>query len=137
MIFRLVVPDTVSIPITLSSPDGETGTILVKLRYLRASETKALVREAFGLDDAGEPAREPAGQTWSDFELTKRVVVGWERLGDADGNEIAWSEQAFADAMDIPYFHDAVAMAVVDHLVGGRKKNSMPLVDNGPEESTT
>ena len=124
MIFRLVKPTTVKIPCPVESPDGQTATIVLEVRYKTVTEVSTLVEEM-------------ASGTMNDLMLAQRLVVGWERVADDKGNEIAWTEHAFEDAMDLPYFHRAVGQAIVEHLAGGRKKNLRQPDDSGLEESTT
>lgn len=143
MIFRLVKPETINLPVPMESPDGQAGTILLEIKYLKQSEVKALLEELFpevpepGDDNEDGAAPKRPRATMTDLELAKRLAVGWQRVADEDGEEIPWSVPAFEDAMDLRYFHNAVGMALVEHLVGGRKKNFSPLVVSGQEESTT
>ncbi len=138
MIFRLVKPATINLPVPVEVPDGEAATIVLRVKYLTNSEVQVLLREVF---ESRRLIREPKDgelpTIMSDFDLAKRLVVGWGRVGDEEGNEIPFSEQALASAMDIRYFQNAVGDALLEHLLNGRKKNSTPLAANGLEESTT
>lgn len=135
MIFRLVKPETINLPVAIEVPDGEAGTVVLIVKYLTNSEVQVLLKEVFESRRQIRDGKVPT--IVSDFDLAKRLVVGWGRIGDEKGNEIAFSEQALGDAMDIRYFQNAVGDALLEHLLNGRKKNSTPLDANGPEESTT
>ena len=55
-------------------------------------------------------------------------------MADEKGDEIPFSGGAVEELIDILYFHDAVRNAIIDHLLGGREKNSTtPLANGSPE----
>lgn len=119
MSFRLVKPQHVTLPVDVTPPGGKTAKINLTVQYLSVSEIKELLREV--TEDT----------SLQDSDLAERLVLDWEKIEDEDGNPIPFSEDALVDALDLPYFHDAVTDALVDHLVRGRGKNFEPPARSG------
>jgi len=119
MIFKLVKPDVVKVPVEVTPPEGKTAKIKLSVRYLSVTEIKELLVELTEDDSI------------QDADMAQRLLVGWEGIADEEGDPIPFSASALEDAMDIPYFHDAVAEALLDHLIRGRGKNFAPPASNG------
>ena len=125
-VFRLVKPQTVTVVAHPVPPDGaEAARIKLTLRYLSMSERKALTARL--LDERV-----------ADADLAGELVTGWSGVVDEAGEVVAFSAEALAAALDIPFVHDAIRDAVIAELFGrGLAKNSeTPAGDGRPASGT-
>lgn len=123
MSFRLVKPDTIVLKATLRPPGGSAGKLSVRVRYLAMTERRALQE------------RLVSDKSMTDADLIRELLVGWSGLADEQGQEIPYSGETAEELIDIPYFHDAVRDAIVDHLVGDREKNSTTPGADGSQDT--
>lgn len=103
--FRLVVPETIDLPVLVSGPDGAEGEITVTIRYRGMKECVAYLRR---LADEGV----------DDREMLDDTVVGWTGIEDADGRPLSYGDpEARERVLDVPWLWRAIRDAVIDELV--------------------
>lgn len=97
-------------PRTCGDRPGAGGKISIRVRYLTMTERRSLQE------------RLVSDRALTDADLIRDLLVGWSGVADEKGEEIPFSGGAVEELIDIPYFHDAVRNAIIDHLLGGREK---------------
>lgn len=58
-----------------------------------------------------------------DAVLVRRVLKGWDRVKDADGELVPFSDKALDDVLRVPYQRAAISRAYTEVLSGARRKN--------------
>lgn len=108
--------DSYKWPVTVEVPtDGgrfERAEFVAEFRRLPQSR----------LDEVGQALRGD-GEKISDADLAEEVLVGWDKVKDADGSPINFSAATRAAVLDISGVRTAVVQAFFESLAGGRRKN--------------
>lgn len=60
---------------------------------------------------------------YSELDLAKEVLIGWNGVVDSDGNEIPFSEGNRDKLLDIPTVAVAIGMSFFESLAGAKRKN--------------
>ena len=86
-------------PVTVKMPDpkaaGKTISQTLKCQFTGMTRSMALEMKA-GDDDA----------------MFKQIITDWDDILDADGNPVQFSEEAFAQALDLPWFRAGLWTAI-------------------------
>ena len=102
--FRLTIPDHLTLPVTVRFPDGGEGDCTVDVRYL------------------GQQARRDYLQRITDESLTDPqilddMIVGWDGIVDEKGEPMRFDSQAARRwVLDVPWVYEAVLRAVLREL---------------------
>lgn len=127
--FKLAKQREVLWPVTIEVPDdGGSGVVTpvqIKVRYKLLSRTE--MRESIELArkqaDGAAPMSEEAVR--ADDAWFAARVTGWEDVVDADsGAAIAFSGEALAAMMDVPYVAKALVAGLWEASRGAAAKNS-------------
>lgn len=100
---------SVSIETPVSPGKREVETFDAEFKRLPQSEIEALVDQL--------------GDTITNRELARTVVVGWGGIVDKDKNEVSYSEEMRDRLLDIPAVANCVVKAWLESLAGAKTKN--------------
>ena len=111
--FTLIKSATFKTVVTLNVPNAEGTTTAKKLRAEFKFKTQ---REIDAL---------LAGGSVADADLLTDVLTGWDGFTDADGADIAFTEENKTQAIDLPFVRVALVQAYVASINGvqNRTKN--------------
>lgn len=111
--FRVIVPETLDLPVRVRGPGGAEGEITVTVRYrgmeARVAFLQRIAREE--IDDRG---------------MVDETVVGWAGIEDEDGRPLSWGDPPARErVLDTPWLWFAIRDAVLADLVdrGAARKN--------------
>lgn len=96
----------VAVPVAPETYDDQTFT--AEFRRIGKKEIEALTASAETSDDS----------------VARAVLVGWEGVQDADGNDVPFSDAAVAQLLDVPGVAYAVVMAFLDSVSGAAKRKN-------------
>ena len=103
--FRLIVPETVDVPVRVRAPSGAEGEITVTIRYRGIEEGQAYLRRL-------------AEDQADDRRMLDETVVGWMGIDDEDGRPLSWGDPKERDrVLDVPWLWFAVRDAVLDEIL--------------------
>ena len=105
----------VKVPYPRDGGSVEEIPIKVSFRLLPNSEHLAALQNPFAASGGGR----------SIFDVVADHIVGWEGIGDEDGNPIPWSPEAARRILDFPFMWEAIRDGLVRASRGeGARKNS-------------
>ena len=111
--FRLIVPETLDLPVRVRGPGGAEGEITVTVRYRGMKECVAYLQRI-------------ADEGIDDRRMIDETVVGWAGLEDEDGRPLSWGDPPARErVLDTPWLWLAIRDAVLDEVThrGGVRKN--------------
>ena len=102
--FKLVTPDTVTIPVRIHPPGGPEGEIRIRTRYR-------------GVQDRIDHLESVQQEHRGDLDFVRDNLVGWEGICDESGAPIEYSDERARDlVLDLPYVFFPVRDAILDEL---------------------
>ena len=112
--FRLTIPDHLTLPVTVRFPDGGEGDCTVHMRYLGQEARVAYVKRI-------------ADKSLTDPQILDDLLVGWDGIVDESGAHLEFNDRAARlRVLDVPWVYEAIRDAVLRelHLAPASEKNS-------------
>lgn len=63
------------------------------------------------------------GDAEEETNLLREVLIGWDGIGDENGEPIPFSEQTRDQLLEIPYVRTAIVEAFFEGIAGRKRKN--------------
>jgi hypothetical protein len=113
--FKIDLSKTYTYPVTIEikTEDGKTKKQSFKAKFNRYSQTE--------LD---EIIKDSQDNEINDQQLAEKVLVGWEGIQDADGNDLEFNNENRDVVLDAFPVRPSVIEAWFESLQGAKRKNS-------------
>ena len=112
--FRLTIPDHLTLPVTVRFPDGGEGDCTVHMRYM-------------GQQARTDYLKRITDQSLTDPQILDHLLVGWDGITDEKGDPMRFDNTtARRQVLDVPWVYEAVRDAVLRELglAAASEKNS-------------
>lgn len=112
--FRLTIPDHLTLPVTVRFPDGGEGDCTIRMRYMGQQARQDYLKR---LTD----------EMRTDPQILDDLLTGWDGIVDESGEDMSFDNAiARRQVLDVPWVYEAIRDAVLRELglAAASEKNS-------------
>lgn len=102
--FRLTIPDHLTLPVTVQFPDGGEGDCTVDVRYMGQQARRDYLKRI-------------ADESRTDPQILDDMLTGWSGIVDEQGEDMSFTNTNLRRrVLDVPWVFDAILGAVLREL---------------------